>query len=76
MHHNLGTSTAICAGYPKGLNEQGNKTDACQGDSGGPLVRKHPQAGYELVGLGMILYLFGTESVILKFLSFLGLWMC
>merc|ERR1711990_24995 len=51
VHHNLGTSTAICAGYPKGLDQWGNQADACQGDSGGPLVRKHPQAGYELVGL-------------------------
>lgn len=44
VHHNLGTSTAICAGYPKGLDQWGNQADACQGDSGGPLVRKHPQA--------------------------------
>ena len=50
--HNVGTSTALCAGYSDGINPNNNEsTDACQGDSGGPLVRLDEDAGYELVGL-------------------------
>ena len=50
--HNVGTDTAVCAGYPDGINPNNNENaDACQGDSGGPLVRLDEDAGYELVGL-------------------------
>ena len=50
--HNIGTSTATCAGYSNGINPNNDENaDACQGDSGGPLVRLDEDAGYELVGL-------------------------
>ena len=50
--HNVGTDTAICAGYPNGINPNNDEeADACQGDSGGSLVRLDADAGYELVGL-------------------------
>ena len=49
--HNIGDQTALCAGYPAGVDENSNVADACQGDSGGPLVRLRQDNAYELVGV-------------------------